>query len=88
MAGWRIIVQVGLALLYEIQDQLGGLETRPSCALATFHTCEPRIGCKLSNRAIGGATGQEAEVRGPKLLEEIHPATWLAKGLAKGLRWL
>ncbi|CAJ1350383.1 unnamed protein product [Effrenium voratum] len=33
VAGWRIIVQVGLALLYEIQDQLGGLET---CVALSF----------------------------------------------------
>ena len=27
VAGWRIIVQVGLALLYSIQDELGDMET-------------------------------------------------------------
>ena len=32
VAGWRIIVQVGLALLYSIQDELDDMETFPSSA--------------------------------------------------------
>ena len=43
VAGWRIIVQVGLALLYSIQDELGDMET-----LLDGKACARHCGCVSS----------------------------------------